>query len=104
LVAIIPQTRVLDKVNRAPVPFTAPRRSNVLLLALEFLLHFVGNLHQALHAADDHDAGANKKLVAAGGLQPGNLHRYWDVEFVERLGTEPRQVAASLIGQISEKQ
>jgi hypothetical protein len=58
------------------LPFTALRRSNVLLLALEFLLHFVGDLHQPLHAADDHDAGANKKLVAAGGLQPGNLHRW----------------------------
>jgi hypothetical protein len=34
----------------------------------------------------------------------GNLHRYWDVEFVDRLGADPRQVAASLIGQISEKQ
>jgi hypothetical protein len=49
-------------------------------------------------------AGGNKKLVAAGGLHPGNLHRYWDVEFVERLGTDPRQVAAGLIGQISETQ
>jgi hypothetical protein len=37
-------------------------------------------------------------------LHPGNLHRYWDVEFVERLGTDPHQVAASLIGQISETQ
>jgi hypothetical protein len=74
------------------------------LLALKFLLHFVGDLHQPLHAADDHDAGGNKKLVAAGGQHPGNLHRYWDVEFVERLGTDPRQVAANLIGQISEMQ
>jgi hypothetical protein len=38
------------------------------------------------------------------GCTPGNLHRYWDVEFVERLGTDPRQVAASLIGQVSETQ
>ena len=27
------------------------------LVALKFLLHFVGDLHQPLHAADDHDAG-----------------------------------------------
>jgi hypothetical protein len=74
------------------------------LLALKFLLHFVGDLHQPLHAADDHDAGGNKKLVAAVGLNPGSLHHYWDVEFVERLGTDPRQVAGSLIGQISEEQ
>ena len=30
------------------------------LLALKFLLHFVGDLHQPLHAADDHDAGGDR--------------------------------------------
>jgi hypothetical protein len=55
-------------------------------------------------AADNHDTGGNKKLVTAGGLHPSNLHRYWDVGFVERLGNDPPNVAASLIGQISETQ
>jgi hypothetical protein len=56
-------------------------------------------------SADDHDAGGNKKLISSeGGPHPSNLHHYWDVEFVERLGTDPRQVAASLIEQISEPQ
>jgi S1/P1 Nuclease len=74
------------------------------LLALKFLLHLVGDLHQPLHAADDHDAGGNEKAVAAAGLHPGNLHHYWDVEFVQRLGSDPPKVAASLIGQVSETQ
>ena len=81
-----------------------PPDSSEQLVALKFLLHFVGDLHQPLHASDDHDSGGNKKLVAAAGLNSGNLHHYWDVEFVERLGTDPRQVAATLIGQISEPQ
>jgi hypothetical protein len=99
------QPCVVDKIDQFAAELRKPATdASEQLLALKFLLHFVGDLHQPLHAADDHDAGANKKLVAAGGLQPGNLHRYWDVEFVERLGTDPRQVAASLIGQISEKQ
>jgi S1/P1 Nuclease len=58
------------------------------LLALKFLLHFVGDLHQPLHAADDHDAGDNPRRVIAEG-HPGNLHRFWDFEFVERLGADP---------------
>jgi hypothetical protein len=74
------------------------------LVALKLLLHFVGDLHQPLHAADDHDAGGNKKLVAGEGVHPGNLHHYWDVEFVVELGTDPQRVATSLIGQISEPQ
>jgi hypothetical protein len=95
----------VDKINQFAAEFGNPAtNAPEQLLALKFLLHFVGDLHQPLHAADDHDAGGNKKPVAAGGLHPGNLHRYWDVEFVERQGTDPRKVAAGLIGQISEKQ
>ena len=74
------------------------------LVALKFLLHFVGDLHQPLHAADDHDAGGNKKLVAGERVHRGNLHHYWDVEFVERLGTDPSRVASNLIDRISEPQ
>ena len=73
-------------------------------MPLKFLLHLVGDLHQPLHAADDHDAGGTKELVTAEGLHPSNLHRYWDIEFVKRLGTDPRRVAASLIEQISKAQ
>jgi hypothetical protein len=95
----------VDKINQFAAEFgdrttSAPEQ----LLALKFLLHFVGDLHQPLHSADDHDAGGNKKLVAGEGMHPGNLHHYWDVEFVESLGTDPRRVAAALIGQISEAQ
>jgi S1/P1 nuclease len=32
-------------------------------LAVKFLLHFVGDVHHPLHAADDHDAGGNQKQV-----------------------------------------
>jgi hypothetical protein len=96
---------VVDKIDQFAAELGNPGTSaSEQLLALKFLLHFVGDLHQPLHAADDRDAGENKKLVAAGGPHPCNLHRYWDVEFVERLGTDPRRVAASLIGQLSETQ
>jgi hypothetical protein len=100
-----PRACVVDKIGQFAAELGNPATSaSEQLLALKFLLHFVGDLHQPLHAADDHDAGGNKKLVAAVRRNPGNLHRYWDFEFVERLGVDPRQVAASLIGQISEQQ
>jgi hypothetical protein len=44
------------------------------LLALKFLLYLVGDLYQRLRAADDHDAGGNKKPVAVTELDPSNLH------------------------------
>jgi hypothetical protein len=100
-----PQACVVDKINQFAAELSDRATSaSEQLLALKFLLHFVGDLHQPLHAADDHDAGGNKKLVSGEAPHPSNLHHYWDVEFVEGLGTDPRQVAAALIGQISEPQ
>ncbi len=70
-------------------------------VALQFLLHLIGDLHQPLHAADDHDAGGNRLRVVAPGLPPGSLHHYWDTEFVRGLGTDAPRVAARLVAQIS---
>src|SRR4029077_9893052 len=56
------------------------------LLALQFVLHFVGDLHQPLHASDGHDEGGNLKIVTGPGLSEGNLHTAWDVAFVLKLG------------------
>jgi hypothetical protein len=100
-----PRACVVDKIDQFTAELGNPATgASERLLALKFLLHFVGDLHQPLHAAVDHDAGGNKKLVAAAGLNPGNLHHYWNVEFVERLGTDPRHVAATLIERILEQQ
>ena len=100
-----PQACVVDKITQFAAELGDPATgASEQLLALKFLLHFVGDLHQPLHASDDHDAGGNKKFVSDEGVHPGNLHHYWDVEFVERLGTDPRQVAVTLTGEISEAQ
>jgi hypothetical protein len=58
------------------------------LLALKFLLHFVGDIHQPLHASDDNDFGGNceqVRLSKAGAKQA--LHHYWDVPAVESIIT-----------------
>ncbi len=46
-------------------------------VALEFLVHFVGDLHQPLHAEDNHDKGGNLVQVVFFD-QPSNLHSVWD--------------------------
>jgi hypothetical protein len=100
-----PQACVVDKINQFAAELGDPATgASEQLLALKFLLHFVSDLHQPLHASDDHDAGGNKKLVGGEGVHPGNPHHYWDVEFVKALGTDPRQVSGSLIERISEPQ
>jgi hypothetical protein len=74
------------------------------LMALQFLLHFVGDLHQPLHASDDHDQGGNGKKVKSVGHNQASLHHYWDTEFVRDLGSDAASVANGLIHGISPTQ
>lgn len=58
--------------------------------ALKFLIHIVGDLHQPLHAIDNHDRGGNDVKVAALRGEDGrgtNLHAVWDTGLVN-LSTE----------------
>jgi len=93
---------VIDKINQFEAELAARDTSpEERRLALQFLLHLVGDLHQPLHAIDDADEGGNRKRASAAGFEAGSLHHYWDTQFVRALGAEPASVAAALIAQIS---
>ncbi|MCX7313796.1 MAG: endonuclease, partial [Alphaproteobacteria bacterium] len=47
------------------------------LEALKFVVHFVGDLHQPFHVADNHDRGGNEIAVTFAGRKT-NLHAVWD--------------------------
>ena len=99
------QDCVIDKIQQFAAelanPATGPEEE---IVALKFLLHFVGDVHQPLHAADDHDRGGNDKRVSATGFKAGNLHHFWDTVFVGRLGPNARTIATDLIRHISESE
>ncbi len=73
-------------------------------LALLFLLHFVGDIHQPLHAAERNgDAGGNAVTVVIGDNPNGtSLHSYWDTGVLARFGGPPEYLAKVLIDGISE--
>ena len=71
----------------------APRPAR--LEALRFLIHFVADLHQPLHAADRHDKGGNAVIVLQG-RRRSNLHRVWDQDVVEALGPDAMLVAGGI--------
>ncbi len=79
---------------------TVPQREK--LMALAFLVHFVGDLHQPMHAGDHGDLGGNKVAVNYG-LIGGrtNLHGIWDGWLAERAITTPPADAAGLLGPVS---
>jgi hypothetical protein len=66
------------------------------LLALKYLIHFIGDLHQPLHAADHRDRGGNCIGLAPPIDQTANLHAYWDVAVVDALGPSAAQIADKL--------
>jgi S1/P1 Nuclease len=97
-----PAACVVDKIGQFAAELAdAHTSSEERLLALQFLLHLVGDVHQPLHAADDADEGGNRKRVSARGLHAGSLHHYWDTEFVRELGAEALPVSQQLIAGIS---
>lgn len=93
---------VVDKIDEFAAELASPATDpSERVVALKFLLHLVGDLHQPLHASDDHDQGGNQKRASAPGLRAGTLHHYWDTDFVEQLGPDPKQIAAMLNARIS---
>ena len=96
---------VVDKIQEFAAELADPGTDlEERIVALKFLLHFVGDLHQPLHASDDNDRGGNNKRVSAAGFKAGNLHHFWDTEFVDQLETDPKSIASDLIGHISRNQ
>ena len=53
--------------------------------ALRFLVHFMGDLHQPLHVADDNDRGGNNRPVNLLG-HATDLHKVWDGELIDSSG------------------
>jgi hypothetical protein len=88
---------VVDKIDEFETELASSQTPPVeQLLALQFLLHLVGDLHQPLHAADDRDSGGNRVHVSAPGERAGSLHHYWDSVFVAQLGDSAPAIAYAL--------
>ncbi len=56
------------------------------LEALKWVIHLVGDLHQPLHCANDHDRGGNQVRVRLFRRET-NLHAVWDTALLEQAGT-----------------
>ena len=76
-----------------------PEREKVMALA--FLVHFVGDLHQPMHAGDHGDLGGNK-VAANYGMIGGrtNLHSIWDGWLAERAITTPPGGPSALLAAV----
>ncbi|MDB5706355.1 MAG: Nuclease [Sphingomonas bacterium] len=76
---------------------------NERIVGVKYLVHFIGDVHQPLHTADNDDAGGNCVAISVPGALNGlSLHSYWDILLVRELGTETEAVSAMLARRISQ--
>jgi hypothetical protein len=79
---VVTQIARLRAVLRDPAASAADRRE-----ALQFLIHFIGDMHQPLHSSDNQDRGGNTVPIQFHGRRT-NLHSLWDSGMLTRLGSE----------------
>jgi hypothetical protein len=64
--------------------------------ALRFLIHFVGDIHQPLHAASDADLGGNCEQLNPPVDSARNLHALWDGGMLTEIEKDDTVLAANL--------
>ena len=86
--------------NDAAILSSKAARRQDKLIALKFLGHWVGDIHQPLHVSFEDDRGGNNITVS--GQCSGNLHSAWDSCLVENaIGEDVSEAASDLIDSIT---
>jgi hypothetical protein len=95
---------VVAQINRDAGILSDPHASRgAKTEALRFLIHFVGDVHQPLHAADRADKGGNDIKVRWHGKRL-SLHQVWDQEVVQALGQDSGRIATESDASLSPQQ
>jgi hypothetical protein len=81
-----PRGDVLEAMERFEAVLRNPEASREdRVIAVRFLTHFVGDVHQPLHVGRRDDRGGNEIVVLWHG-EATNLHSVWDHHMIERHG------------------
>jgi hypothetical protein len=96
------QACVVDRVQAFAAELGDPAMAPAeRILALKYVLHFMGDMHQPLHMADNHDHGGNCVLVNLRAPRSASLHSYWDTIVVGELGKDAQAILNRLNGDIT---
>ncbi len=92
---------VVDRItmfSRVLADGNAPKKDRIE--ALKFLVHFVGDVHQPMHAIGDARGGNDIHVIEFGSVQCGkhacNLHFAWDIGLIEHTALSQRQYVGRL--------
>ncbi len=99
------QDCIVDRINDFVAELADPATDQAeRIFALKFVLHFVGDVHQPLHASDNHDHGGNCVQLSLGGPRSTNLHSFWDTRLIEAMGSDPQAIADGLRARVTPSQ
>ena len=93
---------VVTAVEKDVATLSSPTASEVpRLMALKFLGHFMGDIHQPLHVSFQDDRGGNS--VDTTGICGSNLHSAWDTCLLKKaVGINPQAAAFALEAEITD--
>jgi hypothetical protein len=93
---------VLSKIDEYGKVFGDSSKSKeARLQALSFIAHFIGDVHQPLHAAvRDNDGGGNAEHVKIDKMDT-TLHHAWDEPLVAHINADPQALAVALNKEIA---
>jgi len=89
-------TARIDQFSAQLVKDKAAADPRMDLDALRFLVHFVGDIHQPLHAVSDADQGGNCESLSEVYEKARNLHALWDGPLVSDVNPDDKALAAEL--------
>lgn len=87
---------VVAAIDRQIEVLRTPGDDEKRLTALKYVVHFVGDIHQPLHAGFGDDRGGNSYQLQAF-LRGSNLHSVWDSGLIKNLGMENEAMVKSLL-------
>lgn len=86
---------VVGAIDRQVAVLKSAETDERRLLALKYVVHFVADVHQPLHAGYADDRGGNQFQLQAF-MRGSNLHALWDSGIIKNLNETPVAMAARL--------
>jgi hypothetical protein len=87
---------VVGAIERQVVVLKSGGTEEKRLLALKYLVHLVGDVHQPLHAGYAEDRGGNTYQLQAF-MRGSNLHALWDTGILKSLNEDVQELSARLL-------
>jgi hypothetical protein len=98
-----PQTCVVVQIERQLEILKSEAPKEQRAMALKFILHFVGDIHQRLHSSHAEDRGGNRIRGEFMGRKM-DMHGIWDTALIEAAGLPWQDIANDLGSTVSHAQ